>query len=476
MDKVNSHIYGKVPPQATEVESAVLGAILLERDALDVVGSILRTADVFYSAQNKEIYASMLELMNKGYPVDLHTVTQQLQKRGSLEAVGGAYYVSGLAMDVVNSANIESHSRIILEKYMQREAIKIAGEVISTGYDDTADAFDLINKAQNQFEELTGGLSSSDSKSIGDVTISAIQEVEEERYSQVEPGAHIGIKALRDILKYWRKGDTVVLAARPGTGKTACALDIAKGAAMYEPNPVPVGILSMEMKDVQLAKRLHANIGSIAMDKISQPKDMSEYEIQAYRDLHKKLQNVPIYIDQEPALNINQVCAKARKMKRKNNIGILIIDYLQLMDFGKETIKEGLTRITRRLKQLAKQLDITIIELSQLNREIEKRAGAKPILSDLKESGSIEEDADIIIFLSLPTAAEIAEDYSMKDKVVFSVAKFRNGKPQDDVVTFRRQYQRFESDDIEQNSFTQTPNPRAGIANRDFDNTNNGPF
>lgn len=444
----STHLYGKIQPQAPELEEAVLGVILLEREWVDTVLLIIKTADVFYVPANQKIYQSIMQLREKGTPVDLLTVTEQLRKNNELEVVGGPFYLTGLTHSVVSGAHVDAHCRLIVEKYIQRETIRISGELLNQAYDDSTDAFDLVDFAQSSYEHLTEGITESEIKSIGTISIEAMKEVNEERYAKVLPGSAIGITSLREKMNYWRKGTVVVLAGRPGTGKTALALQFAVDAVTSDDNPTAVGILSMEMKGVELAKRLQANAGNIAIDKISNPKSMSDEEMKTYVSIQPRLQGLKVFIDDKPALNINQVRVAARKMKSKYNISFLIIDYLQLME-GLNTKLDRrvqLEQITRKLKELAKAEDITILELSQLNREIEKRPDAKPKISDLKESGSIEEDADIVMLLSRPTEKEIKDNPHMKDMVVIDVAKFRNGKPFAASVHFDKTFQRFESE------------------------------
>lgn len=440
---ISTLVYGKVPPQAPELEEAVLGAIMLQPHALDEVMSICHSSEVFYGPANQKIYSAMLELSKSGYPVDLLTVTEQLRKSSDLELVGGPYYLTKLTANVVTGAHIEPHCRIIVEKYMQREAIRICGETIGQAYEDVTDAFDLIDSVQGQFETVTDHINSHATRKASDVMIDTLMEIEEERMSVSEPGVYVGLKPLRDIIQYFRSPDVVIIAARPGTGKTALILDLAVKAAMYEPNPSPVGIISMEMKDTQLMKRMLSNLSGIPLHKITNPKSLTQPEYDVLQRAYNRYKELQVYIDQQAGLNIHELKAKARKMKRKYGVKMLMVDYLQLMEGDTGDLRKDFVKITRSIKKLAKELDMPIILLSQLNRELEKRANKKPILSDLKESGSIEEDADMVIFLSLPTEDEVKQNPQMKDMVVIDVAKFRNGRPDVCTACFDREYQRF---------------------------------
>lgn len=429
-------VYGKIPPQSKELEEAVLGAIMLEKSAFDIVVEQIKP-ECFYVDAHQRIFKAMISLAGKNSPIDLLTVVEELKLSSELEIVGGAYYLTKLTNFVVSAANIETHCRIILQKFIQRELIRISGEIIGQAYEDSTDVFDLLDDAEGKLFEITNNHLKKNFDSIDKVLMKTIQRIEDMRSRQEEiTGVPSGFPSLDKVTYGWQKSDLVILAARPAVGKTAFALNLARNAAMNPSKPTPVAFFSLEMSSAQLVARILSAESEIWLEKISRGK-MEDYEMQ---QLFKKgiepLSQAPIFIDDSAALNIFEFRAKCRRLVQKHGVGLVIIDYLQLMSGGSEgrntNREQEISTISRNLKQLAKELDIPILALSQLSREVEKRKDGNkmPQLSDLRESGAIEQDADMVMFIFRPeyyemNANELGE--STKGETHIRIAKHRNG-------------------------------------------------
>ncbi len=400
-------VYGKVPPQAKDLEEAVLGAIMLEKSAFDTVVEILKP-ECFYVEAHQRIYKAMQSLANKSQPIDILTVVEELRFKEELEMVGGPYYVTKLTNAVVSSANIEAHARIILQKFIQRELIRISGEIIGDAYEDSTDVFDLLDDAESKLFEITNNHLRKNFDTIDSVLVKTIQRIEDLRHKNEDvTGVPSGFASLDRITYGWQNTDLIILAARPAVGKSAFALNLARNAALHPNKPTPVALFSLEMSAGQLVQRILAAESEIWLEKIARGK-LEEHEMkQLYARGIQRLAQAPLFIDDTPALNIFELRAKCRRLKNKHNIGLIIIDYLQLMsgtsDNRNSNREQEISNISRNLKALAKELSVPIIALSQLSREVEKR-GAKdgtkmPQLSDLRESGAIEQDSDLVMFL-----------------------------------------------------------------------------
>ncbi|HMI61563.1 MAG TPA: replicative DNA helicase [Puia sp.] len=433
---LSTMVYGKIPPQAKELEEAVLGAIMLEKSAFDTVVEILKP-ECFYLEGHQRIYRTMQSLAQKSQPIDILTVVEELKMRQELEMVGGPYAVTKLTNSVVSSANIETHARIILQKFIQRELIRISGEIIGDAYEDSTDVFDLLDDAESKLFEITNNHLRKNFDSIDSILVKTIQRIEDLRHKQDEiTGVPSGFPSLDKITYGWQPTDLIILAARPAVGKTAFALNLARNAALHPTKPTGVAFFSLEMGSAQLVQRILSAEAEIFMEKIARGR-LEEHEMkQLYKKGIDRLAKAPIFIDDTPALNIFELRAKCRRLKNKHNIGFIIIDYLQLMS-GSNDNKGGnreqeISQISRALKGLAKELQVPIIALSQLSRAVESRKeGEKiPQLSDLRESGAIEQDADMVMFLYRPeyygiTANEMGE--SNKGETHVKIAKHRNG-------------------------------------------------
>ena len=432
---LSTMVYGKVPPQAKDLEEAVLGAIMLEKSAFDVVAEILKP-ECFYIDAHQRIFKVMQGLQQKNQPIDILTVVEELKSKEDLEAVGGPYFVTRLTNAVVSSANIEAHARIVLQKFIQRELIRISGEIINDSYEDSTDVFDLLDEAEGKLYEITNNHLRKNFDKIDDILVKTVARIEDMRHKNEDiTGVPTGFPTLDKVTYGWQPTDLIILAARPSVGKTAFALNLARSAAMHPTKPTGVAFFSLEMSASQLVQRILSAESEIWLEKIARGK-LEEHEMkQLYAKGIQRLSTAPIYIDDTAALNIFELRAKCRRLKNKHNVGLIIIDYLQLMSgaTGSNTNREQeISNISRNLKGLAKELQVPIIALSQLSRAVESRKeGNKiPQLSDLRESGAIEQDADMVMFLYRPEYYDINQNEmgeSNKGETHVRIAKHRNG-------------------------------------------------
>ena len=443
---------GRIPPQAVDLEEVVLGALMLEKEAVNAVIDIL-SPEVFYKEAHQIIFAAIKDLFTKSEAVDILTVTNHLKSTGDLEAVGGAYYISQLTNRVVSSANIEYHSRIILQKYIQRRLIQISSETIKDAYEDSADVFDLLDTAENKLFAISENNLRRNYDQMPDLVKLAIDDIESAKNAgSALRGVPSGYTELDRITQGWQKSDLIILAARPSMGKTAFALNMARNAAV-EFNK-PIAFFSLEMSSKQLVTRLISSETSLTADKLRSGQ-LAEYEWQQLNTKVTPLVNAKLYIDDTPQLSVFDLRAKCRRLKQQHDIQMVFIDYLQLMTAKTEkngNREQEISNISRSLKSLAKELDIPVLALSQLSRSVETRPGSKkPILSDLRESGAIEQDADMVLFIYRPEYYGLTTDEdnnSTQGKAVVSIAKHRNGKLGDVNLRFVGKYARFE--DLEQ--------------------------
>lgn len=446
-------IYGKIPPQAKDLEEAILGAIMLERDAYDQVAEILRP-EMFYVESHQRIYGAMGGLVQKSQPIDIHTVTEQLRSTDDLEVCGGPYYVTKLTNSVVSAANLVAHSRIILQKFVQRELIRIGGELVNNAFEDTIDPFQLLDDAQESFSVIGESLEFGEMTHISAVLIQALKKIEDWRQQDSHiTGVPSGYKDIDNCTRGWQNGDLIILAARPSVGKTALALNLLRNAATFlrdNGSQKSVAVWSLEMKSVMLILRMLSAESNVWLSKIQTGRlDKATMDKQVFQKGIRPLADLPIYLDDTTGLTMQKLKSKARKLKRKNKLSLIIVDYLQLMTPQEKSgnREQEISKISRGLKTLAMELDIPIIALSQLSREVEKRTGAgkKPQLSDLRESGSIEQDADVVAFLWAPDENEILQDASLINRRYFRIAKQRNGMLTTAELDFKDEIQLFSS-------------------------------
>jgi len=423
---------GKLPPQRLEMEAAVLGALMLEKDALTTVVDILKPVS-FYKEGHQRIYKAISNLFDKSEPIDQLTVVQELREMGELEAAGGVGYVAGLTMHINSAANIEAHSRVILEAAIKRELIRTATDILRDAYEETTDVFELLDATEKNIFQVSEDNMRKGVDSMQDLMVKAIKELEEKKHQKDGlTGVPTGFSALDRVTSGWQPSDLVIVAARPGMGKTAFVVSAMRNAAVDFKKPV--AIFSLEMSSLQLVNRLISAEAELDSEKIKKG-NLADYEWSQLNHKISSLSTAPIYIDDTPALSIRELRAKCRRLKSQHDIQLIIIDYLQLMsgnDGGKGGNREQeIASISRALKGIAKELNVPVIALSQLSRSVETRGGdKKPQLSDLRESGSIEQDADMVIFLYRPEYYKITEDemgnptQGMGEVII---AKHRNG-------------------------------------------------
>ncbi|TFZ67818.1 replicative DNA helicase [Hymenobacter sp. UV11] len=424
---------GKLPPQRLEMEAAVLGALMLEKDALTTVVDILK-AHSFYKDGHQRIYKAISNLFDKSEPIDQLTVVQELREMGELEAAGGVGYVAGLTMHINSAANIEAHARVILEAAIKRELIRTATDILRDAYEETTDVFELLDATEKNIFQVSEDNMRKGVDSMQDLMVKAIKELEEKKHQKDGlTGVPTGFSALDRVTSGWQPSDLVIIAARPGMGKTAFVVSAMRNAAVDFKKPV--AIFSLEMSSLQLVNRLISAEAELDSEKIKKG-NLADYEWAQLNHKISALSSAPIFIDDTPALSIRELRAKCRRLKSQHDIQLIIIDYLQLMSGGEAGRPGGnreqeIASISRALKGIAKELNIPVIALSQLSRSVETRGGdKKPQLSDLRESGSIEQDADMVIFLYRPEYYKITEDemgnptQGMGEVII---AKHRNG-------------------------------------------------
>ncbi|MEM7382809.1 MAG: replicative DNA helicase [Bacteroidota bacterium] len=438
----------KIPPQAIDLEQSILGALMLEKDALTDVLDILKP-ESFYEETHQEIYRAILQLFNNGEPIDLRTVVNQLRKNGQLEPSGGSYYLASLTTRVSSAANVEFHARAIVEYAIKRALISIATTIHKHAYEDTVDVFTLLDQAEQALFEVTETNIRKNYAEMRSLLGEAFKELEAKRtHKDGLTGTPSGFIALDRLTSGWQKADLIIVAARPGMGKTAFMLSALRNAAID--HNYPVAIFSLEMAALQLANRLIASEAELESDKIKKG-NLADHEWQQLIHKTAQLSQAPIYIDDTPALSVFELRAKSRRLKAKHEVQLIVVDYLQLMS-GEATRGSGnreqeIAHISRALKSLAKELNVPIIALSQLSRAVETRGGnKKPLLSDLRESGSIEQDADMVLFLYRPEYYGITEDdigNPIQGLAEVIVAKNRNGSLDSVMLKFIGKYTKF---------------------------------
>ncbi|MDC3109468.1 replicative DNA helicase [Flavobacteriales bacterium] len=424
---------GKLPPQAVDLEEVVLGAMMIDKKGVDEVIDILQP-EAFYKESHQLIFNSIISLFEKQEPIDIKTVSFQLKKDGNLNTVGGDYYLIELSQKVSSSAHIEFHSRIILQKFIQRKLISISNEIIEDSYDETSDVFDLLDKAESRIYDISQRNLKKNTQSAEDLVLAAKKKIEEISKKEGLSGIASGFGEIDRLTSGWQPSDLIIVAARPGMGKTAFTLSMARNISVE--NNMPVAFFSLEMSAIQLITRLISSETGLNSEKLRTGK-LEKFEWELLNVKVTNLENAPLYIDDTPSLSIFELRAKARRLSSQFGIKLIVVDYLQLMTLGSSqksgNREQEISTISRNLKALAKELDIPIIALSQLSRAVELRGGTKrPILSDLRESGAIEQDADIVSFLYRPEYYKIDEwDDEERSPALgqaeFIVAKHRNG-------------------------------------------------
>lgn len=439
--------YAKLPPQAAEFEEAVLGSLMLEKDAYSQVCDTLKP-ECFYKDAHRIIYTAIVNLASKQEPIDMITVTNRLRSEGTLEEVGGAFYIAQLTSKVISSVHISYYSKVLEQKYLARELIRFSTNVLNKAFDEKTDVDELMQEAEGGLFEISQRNIKKDYTQINPVIEEAMNQIQ---IASNRPDGLSGITSgfhdLDKMTSGWQRSDLVIIAARPAMGKTAFVLSMAKNMADADS---PVAIFSLEMSKVQLVNRLIVNVCEITGEKIKNG-NLTEIE---WEQLHHRITNLydkPIYIDDTPSLSVFELNTKARRLVKEHNVSCIIIDYLQLMNasgmkFGSR--EQEVSMISRSLKQLAKELNVPIIALSQLNRGVENRTGddKRPQLADLRESGAIEQDADMVLFIHRPEYYKITEDSagnSLLGVAQIIIAKHRNGAVGDVNLKFKSELAKF---------------------------------
>ncbi len=439
--------FGKIPPQAIDLEEAVLGAIMLEKDAIIEVIDLLRP-ESFYKEENQKIYQAIIDLSLKEKAIDILTVTEELRKRKELEDIGGPLYITQLTGRVASAAHIEFHARIVAQKFIQRELIRVASEMQNRAFDESIDVNDLLDFSESELFNIAQGNIKKETVKINVLLKEAIHQIEEaSKREDSLSGVPSGYTKLDRMTSGWQNSDLVIIAARPSMGKTAFVLSMARTMAVEHKKSV--ALFSLEMASLQLINRLIVAETELPSDRIRNG-NLAEYEWEQLEYKIKSLEEAPIFIDDTPALSIFELRAKCRRLKRQYDIDIIIIDYLQLMTGTPETKgnrEQEVSTISRALKGIAKDLNVPVIALSQLNRSVEVRSGSKrPQLSDLRESGAIEQDADMVLFIHRPEKYGFLEDEegnSLKGVAEIILAKHRNGPIGDVHLRFRDEFAKF---------------------------------
>ena len=467
---VSPLIQGKMQPHETELEEAVLGALMLEKDAYSQVSEILK-ADTFYEKKHQIIFTAIQELALAQNPIDMLTVTNQLQRDGKLDEIGGPYYIAQLTQKVSSAAHVEYHAKIIASKALARQLISYAGKIEAAAFDETTDIPTLMQEAEGALFQLSQQNIKKETQQIDPIIKEAIKKIQDSaNRSDGLSGIATGFHELDNMTSGWQNTDLIIIAARPAMGKTAFALSMVKNMAVDY--GFHVAMFSLEMSNLQLVNRLLQNTCEITGDKVKSGKlDPGEWEQLTTRI--KELQGAPIFVDDTPSLSVFELRTQARRLGKEHGVQIIMIDYLQLMNasgmqFGSR--EQEVSNISRSLKGLAKELNIPIIALSQLNRGVENRQGGaqRPQLSDLRESGAIEQDADMVCFIHRPEYYKIYEDEKGNDLrglAEIIIAKHRNGAVGDIRLKFVGQYVRFQNLDEDSSvtsTMTQYPSQNGG--------------
>ena len=442
--------FAHVQPQAVEIERVVLGALMVDSDAFSVVSELLKP-ETFYEPRHQKIYEAIRNMNMDERPVDIMTLNDELSKMGEIDKVGGVDYLMEISSQVASAAHVESHARILAEKYMQRQLIHFAGDIETKAYDSSVDVDELMQQAEGSLFQISQNNMKQDFTQVAPVVKNAVEILQRAASNKGGlTGIPTGYTGMDEITSGWQASDLVIIAGRPAMGKTSFALSIAKNVAVdYD---VPIGFFSLEMNNVQLVNRLISNVCEISGKKILN----GQLEQPEWERLDKKLRKLtgaPIYIDDTPGLSVFELRTKARRLVREKGVKLLMIDYLQLMNangmkFGSR--QEEVSTISRSLKGIAKELNIPVLALSQLSRNVENREGLegkRPQLSDLRESGAIEQDADMVLFVHRPEYYHIYQDEKGNDlhgMAQIIIAKHRKGSVGDVLLNFRGEFTRFQ--------------------------------
>lgn len=470
---------GKIPPQAGDLEEAVLGAILIEREAMIDIADFLKP-EAFYIEAHKKIYEVIQQLNVSNQPIDILTVTSAMRKAGTLEIIGGAYYITNLTSRVASAANIETHARLIQQMYIKRELIRTSTTIIAECYSDEVDVFDLLSQSEYEKDELLQSITTRKEISNSELFEKTLKTmIIQKENKQGVTGVPSGFTDVDRVTGGWQKSDLIIVAARPGMGKTSFVLQNALNASFdYD---ISGAFFSLEMSMEQLMRKELSIMCDIPLEKFRK-NTLSDIEWQTIHHMSGRIAAAKIHWDDTPSISLIELCAKVRRLKKKFDIQYVIIDYLQLMvsKGNKNSNREQeISSISRGLKGLAKELGIPVLALSQLSRQVEQRAGhnKRPMLSDLRESGAIEQDADMVIFLYRPEYYGITEDENGESTDGIAeviIAKHRNGETDEIPIKFSKKTTGFFDIDLGMMEILPPPDIRIESAissNYNFDNT-----
>ena len=436
---------GNKPPQALDVEEAVLGAMLIEPSCVDQAMEELNPG-CFYDPRHRMIFEAMSSLVTEHAAVDIITCSSKLKEQGNLEAVGGPVALANLSENVGSAAHMEYYVKILKQKTIQRDLISASHEILKDAFDDSIKVDELIDKAQTKVYEAIQSNVRREIQNIGSIINEALSDIQQQQGNTGVTGVPSGFPSIDRVTMGWQKSDLVILAARPSVGKTAFALNLARNAAVD--HDMPVAVFSLEMSSIQLAKRLMTSETGITADKIKGGVKLEPFEWEQMEYKLKGLSKAPLYIDDTPGIQLMEFRTKAKNLVKNKGVRMIIVDYLQLMQGPTELRgmrEQEVAAISRTLKATAKELEIPIIALSQLSRASVQRTGGngKPQLSDLRESGSIEQDADMVIFIHRPDYIGMSENPEDREKTQIIIAKHRNGETLDIDMTFKSDQVRF---------------------------------
>ena len=437
---------GKKPPQALDVEEAVIGALLVEPSCVDEAVEEL-VPSCFYDEKNRMLFDAITKLVNEHEPVDIYSVSTKLRQLGNLEVVGGTAQLVRLTQKIGAAAHIEFYIKVLKQKFIQRELITASYDILKASYDDGINVDDLIDMSQTKVYNAVQNNVKKDVEEIGSVINKAISDIEKMQEQTGLSGVPSGIATLDSITLGWQPSDLIILAARPSVGKTAFALNVARNAAVDF--NIPVAVFSLEMPSIQLAKRMMVSETGFSAEKIKGGKKLEDHEWTEMESRLRNLSKAPLYIDDTPSLPVMEFRSKVKRLVKQKGVKLVVVDYLQLMQGPAELRgmrEQEVAAISRTLKATAKEMEVPIIALSQLSRQAVQRgqtSNGRPQLNDLRESGSIEQDADMVLFIHRADYQNLG-DPSDKGKTTLIIAKHRNGEIGDVDLYFRSEMVRFE--------------------------------
>ncbi|MGB5216818.1 MAG: replicative DNA helicase [Smithella sp.] len=434
----------KLPPQNIEAEQSVLGSILLENSALNSVQEIISDGD-FYSEAHKKIFKTIYDLSEKNEPVDLITLSNALRDKNMLDSVGGMSYLASLVDNVPSAANAANYSKIVKEKAILRGLITTATEIIDSCYEANTDVDNILDSAEHHIFEISENKVRQDFSPIKDVVKESFKSIEG-LYASKEliTGVTTGFHKLDELTAGLQKSELIIIAGRPSMGKTAFALNIALNAAMDA--QVPAAIFSLEMSKEQLAFRLLSSKARVDSQRLRKG-FLGETDWPKLTTAAGLLSETPLYIDDTAAITVLEMKAKSRRLKADKGLGLIVVDYIQLMrsSYTHDSREREISDISRSLKALAKELKVPVVALSQLNRQVESRTNRRPQMADLRESGAIEQDADVIAFIYRDEVYNKSEDNPDKGVAEIIIAKQRNGPTDTVKLAFVDKYTSFEN-------------------------------